>query len=109
MNSPRLPVTYDKTEDFTMLKIRNSSVSHFFTEEAIPEDNNENIVDTEIIHKRLNNSKILENSMDKSEALDNLNIFDLDEIITETIEEDPEDEEDNYILEHIKCMICFFI
>lgn len=108
-----MKVYSDKLEDFT---ISSSSVSKFkhsqshfrdcFQDqtEVIAEDNNENIVETEKIHKRSNLSKLLESAIDKTEAIDNFNdliIDDLEEQITEAIEEDPEDDE-NAIFNQIK-------
>jgi len=97
----------DKLEDFNIHLKSKSSVSHFFLKdptETIAEDNNENIVETEIIHKRSNTTKILDWSMDKSDVIDNindLNFIDFEEKITEAIEEDPEDD-DNF-LSKVKC------
>lgn len=105
--SPRVIVHSDKLEDFNIHLKSKSSVSHFFLKdptETIAEDNNENIVETEIIHKRSNTTKILDWSMDKSDVIDNindLNFIDFEEKITEAIEEDPEDD-DNF-LSKVKC------
>jgi len=105
--SPRIKLYSDKIEDLNTPKMK-SSHSHFFTNqsEVIAEDNNENLVEIEKIHKRSNNSKILESSMDKTEVVDNFNEIKIDAFeenhIQETIEEDPEDE-DIEILNFIKC------
>ncbi len=92
----------DKLEDhFNTPKLKNS-LSNFFPKyaEIIAEEVNENLeaeAEKENLHKQnQKNHKILDSSLDKSEGIENVNdlhMFELEEHITETIEEDPEDDD----------------
>lgn len=93
-------------------RIKVSSHSQFYREsDVIAEDFHEQDIEKDDKHKRSNNSKILDASLDKSELNSFLDLKPADsDIVPETIIEDANDaEEDNAaILENIRIIVHYY-